>query len=88
MQESEYGALNSVIEVAWKNGQRESVLESVEDILDAHEGGRITLDDTGVVINIPQIVWPDGQMTVREDPEITDGTPYGGGQITRSTQSP
>lgn len=81
-QESEYGALNSVIEVAWKNGQRESVLESVEDILDAHEGGRITLDDTGVVINAPQIVWPDGQMTVREDPEITDDTPYGGGQIT------
>ena len=81
-QESEYSALNSVIEVAWKNGQRESVLESVEDILEAHEGGRITLDDTGVVVNAPQIVWPDGQMTVREDPEITDGMPYGGGQIT------
>lgn len=81
-QESEYSALNSVIEVAWKNGQRESVLESVEDILEAHEGGRITLDDTGVVVNAPQVVWPDGQMTVREDPEITDGMPYGGGQIT------
>ncbi len=81
-QESEYGALNSVIEVAWKNGQRESVLESVEDILETHEGGRITLDDTGVVVNAPQIVWPDGQMTVREDPEITNGMPYGGGQIT------
>lgn len=81
-QESEYSALNSVIEVAWKNGQRESVLESVEDILEAHEGGRITLDDTEVVINAPQIVWSGGQMTVREDPEINDDTPYGGGQIT------
>ena len=81
-QESEYSALSSVIEVAWKNGQRESVLESVEDILEAHEGGRITLDDTGVVVNSPQIVWPGGQMTVRASSEITDGTPYGGGQIT------
>ena len=29
-----------------------------------------------------KLVWPDGQMTVRSDKEITDETPYGGGQIT------
>jgi len=30
---------------------------------------------------MPQIVWPDGQMMVKEDKTLTDDTPYGGGQV-------
>ena len=30
---------------------------------------------------MPQIVWPDGQMLVKEDKTLTDTTPYGGGQV-------
>ena len=81
-QESEYSALNSVIEVEWKNGQRPSVLESVEDVEKVHEGGRVTFTETDVVVNSPQIVWPDGQMVVRASPDITNDMSYGGGQIT------
>ena len=36
----------------------------------------------GVVLNTPQIIWPDGQMKVRSDKEITDEMSYSGGQIT------
>ena len=85
-QESEYSALHSVTEVSWKAGQREIVFESVDDIIAAEESGRINLDRIGVVLNTPQVIWPDGQMTVREDPEITDDTSYDGGQIVEIDQ--
>ena len=81
-QESEYSALNSVIEVTWKIGQKEIVFESVSDIIAAEEGGRIEFNETGIILNAPQILWPDGQMTVRPDKEITDDMSYSGGQIT------
>ena len=81
-QESQYSALSSVIEVTWKTGQKEIVFESASDVIAAEEGGRIEFDETGVVLNTPHIVWPDGQMQVRSDKEITDDMPYGGGQIT------
>ena len=80
-QESEYSALNSVIEVTWKQGQKEIVFESSDDIITAKENGRIEFNETGIVLNTPQIVWPEGQMIVRDDKEITDQMSYGGGQI-------
>jgi len=81
-QESEYSPLSSVIEVTWKKGQNKVVFESAEEILEAQEGGRIEFKETDIVINTPQIIWPEGQMTLREDTEITDDLPYIGGQIT------
>jgi len=80
-QESQYSALSSVIEVTWKIGQKEILFESAAEVITAEEGGRIEFNETGIVLNTPQIVWPDGQMLVRSDKEITDETPYGGGQI-------
>ncbi len=80
-QESKYSALNSVIEVTWKTGQKEILFESADDIISAEESGRIEFNETEIVLNTPQIVWPDGQMIVRSDKEITTETPYGGGQI-------
>ena len=80
-QESEYSALNSIIEVTWKVGQKQTILESVADVIAAEEGGRVEFNETGVVLNTPQIIWPDGQMLIRPDNEITDEMSYGGGQI-------
>ena len=80
-QESQYSALNSVIEVTWKIGQKEIIFESVADIIAAEEGGRVKFNETEIVLNTPQIIWPDGQMTVRSEKEITDEMSYGGGQI-------
>jgi len=81
-QESKYSALNSIIEVTWKVGQKEIEFESAADVIVAEEGGRIEFNETGVIVNAPQIIWPDGQMTVRSDKEITDEMSYSGGQIT------
>ncbi len=81
-QESEYSALNSIIEVTWKIGQKQIEFESVADIVAAEEGGRIEFNEMGIVFNTPQIIWPDGQMIVRADKEISDEMSYSGGQIT------
>jgi len=81
-QETQYTALNSVIEVTWKKGQNPSILESFEDVMNAEKEGRIEFNKTGIVINTPQIIWPDGQMLVRDDKEITDDLMFEKGQIT------
>ena len=81
-QKLEYSPLGLVAEVTWKTGQNKKIFESVEEILEAEEGGRIEIKETDMVINTPQIIWPDGQMIVRENPEITDNLLYTGGQIT------
>ena len=85
-EESEYSALNSVTKATWKKGQKETVLESAHEVLEAEKAGRIELEKKGTVANAPHIVWPGGQMTVRENAEISDETQYDGGQITEIDQ--
>ena len=85
-QKSTYSALSKVVEVSWKRGQNEKVLESAQEIIEAEKGGRIEFKHTEVVINTPQIIWPDGQLKVRSDKTITDDMEYGGGQITEINQ--
>jgi hypothetical protein len=81
-QELEYSGLNSVIEVTWKKGQNAMILGSYEEVMDAEKDGRVEFNKTGVVINAPQILWPGGQMLVRDDKQITDDLAFSGGQIT------
>ena len=76
-----YSALTSHVHVMWNDDVTSSVLTSEEEILAAEEAGTITLEPLNVVINMPQIVWPDGQMSVKEDKTLADDTPYGGGQV-------
>ena len=80
-QESKYSALNSVIEVTWKIGQKASLIKSVDDIIAAEESGRVEFNETKIILNTPQIIWPDGQMKIRSDKEITDKMSFDGGQI-------
>lgn len=76
-----YSALTSHVHVTWTNDSSPKVLDSEEMILAAEEGGEVLLTHLDVVLNMPQIVWPGGQMTVKEDATLTDETPYGGGQV-------
>ena len=81
VQAENYSAIRSVTHVTWKDAQKPEVLDSVQKILDAQKAGKVELKSSDVVVNMPQIVWPDGQMTVREDKTLTDDSPYVGGQI-------
>ena len=79
-QADEYSALVSVTNVSWKISQVPEVLDSVEAIMEADEAKTIKLEKTDIVINMPQIIWPDGQMIVNNK-TLTDDTEYGGGQV-------
>ena len=76
-----YSALTSHVHVTWNEGVTPRVLDSEQTILDARAAGEVSLQDLKVVINMPQIVWPSGQMMVKEDKTLSDETPYGGGQV-------
>ena len=80
-QEDVYSALTSHVHVTWNEGVSPRVLDSEEMIMAAADNEQITLTDLEVVLNMPQIVWPEGQMMVKEDKTLTDETPYGGGQV-------
>ena len=76
-----YSALTSHVHVTWNEGVTSRVLDSDAMIMEAAENKEITLTEVEVVLNMPQIVWPGGQMMVKEDKTLTDTTPYGGGQV-------
>jgi len=77
-----YSALTSHVHVTWNEGVTPKVLDSEQAILDAADNGDVTLKELDVVLNMPQIIWPDGQMMVKDDKTITDDMAYGGGQVT------
>jgi len=76
-----YSALASHVHVTWNEGATSRVLDSDSMIMEAADNEEITLTEFDVVLNMPQIIWPEGQMMVKEDKTLTDTTPYGGGQV-------
>lgn len=75
-----YSPLRTLVSVSWKVGQKPQVLDSAEDILKAEKDSRIKLTRTNVTINAPQIVWPGGQMFIRNSSNLTNET-FEKGQI-------
>ncbi len=80
VQSDEYSALRKIVHVEWKLGQNAEILNSVEKIKEVEEDGRIKLEETETILNMPQIKWPDGQMVI-ENKTISDDMPYGEAQI-------
>ena len=76
-----YSALASHVHVTWDDASTPIILDSEDAVMDAADQGLVTLTELDVVVNMPQIIWPEGQMLVKEDKTLTDETPYGGGQI-------
>ncbi len=79
--QEDYSALTSHIHVMWNEDATPEVLDSADAILAAQANDMVTFTEPEVVMNMPQIVWPEGQMFVKEDKTLTDDTPYGGGQV-------
>ena len=76
-----YSGLTSHVHVTWESSATPMILASEDEIITAEKEGKLTLEALDVVINMPQVVWPDGQMPVKADKTLADDTPYGGGQV-------
>ncbi len=69
----------------WNDGVTSRILDSEAMIMEAADNGEITLTNIDVVLNLPQIIWPEGQIMVK-DVELSDTTPYGGAKFLISIQ--
>ena len=75
-----YTPLRSVTHVIWNTNNVTEILDSEKKILDANMTGKVKLTDVGIVMNMPQIIWPGGEMSVRTDKDL-EQKPFEGGQI-------
>ena len=76
--QEDYTALVADIHVTWADGVDPRLLTSEAEILSAVEAGDVTLGDDSIILNVPQIIWPEGQMKIKES---ADDPSYGGGQV-------
>ena len=56
-----YTPLRSLNVITWANGATPRELKSVADVLKAESNGELTIEQPGVVINMPFVVWDGGQ---------------------------
>ena len=56
-----YTPLRSVHLVTWQDGVEARELTSVEAVLAAETAGEVVIEVPGVVVNMPILLWPDGQ---------------------------
>jgi len=70
--QKDYTPLASLVTVSWKAGQKPQELQSAEDILKAEKDSRLKLTRTNVTLNVPQIVWPGGQIQTTNNTESLD----------------
>jgi hypothetical protein len=75
-----YTPFRSVTHVTWNTGNVTEILDSEKKILDANMTGKVKLTDIGIIMNMPQIMWPGGEMLVRTGNDL-EQKPFEGGQI-------
>ncbi|MBL8102790.1 MAG: hypothetical protein JNM02_09690 [Anaerolineales bacterium] len=56
-----YSPLRRLNVIAWGDGATARELKSVAEVLDAEAAGELTIEQPGVVINMPFVVWDGGQ---------------------------
>ncbi|MEM3089811.1 MAG: hypothetical protein QXY22_04500, partial [Candidatus Nitrosotenuis sp.] len=56
------------------------ILDSADEVLKAQKAGRITIANSNITINAPQVAWPGGQLLLKNATQINDA-PYDNGQV-------
>jgi hypothetical protein len=79
--DAEYSPAWAVQHVTWTDESVIRELTSEDEILEAQAADQLVIEETGVVVNCPFIQWEGGNLQIRENQELSDDTPYGGGQV-------
>jgi hypothetical protein len=56
-----YSPLRTITLVTWKDEGQARELKSLAEVTEAQSKGEVTLEQPGVVVNMPFITWPGGQ---------------------------
>lgn len=78
--QNQYTPFASVIDVTWNIDKIPEILDSEKKILHANMTGQVSITNTNIIMNMPQIMWPGGQMLVRENKNL-EQKPFEGGQV-------
>lgn len=79
--DEEYSPAWAVQHVTWTDESAIRELTSEDEILEAQASDQLVIEETGVVVNCPFIQWEGGNLQIRENQELSNDTPYGGGQV-------
>jgi hypothetical protein len=55
-----YSPLREVHLVTWSDGAQPRILESADEVEEAHARGDVDIDPSGVIVNMPFVQWPAG----------------------------
>lgn len=77
-----YSPLRSHYHITWNNPNTAWTLTTEKQILKAERDDMISIRPVPIVTNMPQIVWPEGQIPVKEDKSISNDMLFVGGQVT------
>jgi len=58
--ETEYRPLRTIQFVTWQEGATPRRLNAVDAVRTAAEAGEVVVESSGIVVNAPVLVWPDG----------------------------
>ena len=56
-----YTPLRSIVLVTWRDEASARLLKSAAEVEEALQNGDITLEEPGVIVNMPMVTWPGGQ---------------------------
>ncbi len=56
-----YSPLRKIVLVTWKDEPSARTLKSADEVEEALNTGKITIEEPGVVVNMPMLTWPVGQ---------------------------
>lgn len=59
--EEDYTPLRQLVTVTWADDAQPRLLTSAQDISDAEAAGKVTLEPSDIVVNMPMLTWPGGQ---------------------------
>lgn len=79
--DAKYSPLWRINIVEWQQGADVRELRSEEDILEAASADELTVTATEMVVNCPFVQWEGGSLQLRENADLSDDAPYGGGQV-------
>jgi hypothetical protein len=58
--DSGYSPLRSIHLVHWNKEAKPRELKTVEALMEARSNGELTIEEAGIVVNMPVLVWPGG----------------------------
>lgn len=56
-----YSPLRKIVLVTWKDEASARMLTAAVEVQEAIKGGEITVEEPGVVVNMPLLTWPEGR---------------------------